>query len=140
MKKYTHSGKSLSSAAGRQGEVRPSFAPYNRPPPIHVPRFWLPKGPAPSGVRETSQDVKDEGRIPSTLLTTVAQLRNLKFLNGFPEFIIFRIDPASLAIVCSFCLDMKNINTSMCEPESFCYRILSSFMNSVKTITWVLGW
>lgn len=91
MKKYTHSGKSLSSAAGRQGEVRPSFAPYNRPPPIHVPRFWLPKGPAPSGVRETSQDVKDEGRIPSTLLTTVAQLRNLKFLNGFPEFIIFRI-------------------------------------------------
>ena len=47
--------------------------------------------------------------------------------------------PVSFAISCFFPLNMSTIHTSVSKMERFFYRILCSFVNTGKTIPWVLG-
>ena len=47
--------------------------------------------------------------------------------------------PVSLAISCFFPLNMSTIHTLVSKMEIFFYRILCSFVNTGKTIPWVLG-
>lgn len=83
MRKYTHLGKSLSSAAGTQGEnfqvwlcfQRPAFAlPRTQPVALERPNAISNQG--------NKTKCKEDGRVPSTPLTTTAQVRNPKLLSG----------------------------------------------------------
>ena len=82
-----HTGKSLSSAAGRSGKnVQAQLC--SPLPASAFPRAQLLAPERPSTIlteeEKQAETCRDKGRIPSTPLMPTAQARNPKLWNGFP--------------------------------------------------------